>query len=63
MLIWSITFANNTQGLLNNKWIVTSLPRTSYPAICGTSSGHHMYIHLGETASTTASLKVRHVLK
>merc|ERR1739848_796174 len=31
---------------------------TSYPAICGTSSGHHMYIHLGETASTTASLKV-----
>jgi len=26
---------------------------TSYPTVCGTSSGHHMYIHLG--SSTTAS--------
>ena len=57
-IFWSITFANNTHGLLNNKLIVTALPRTSYPAICGTSSGHHMYIHLGRTSTTTASLKV-----
>ena len=57
-IFWSITFANNTHGLLSNKLIVTALPRTSYPAICGTSSGHHMYIHLGRTSTTTASLKV-----
>ena len=33
-------------------------PRTLYPAICGTSTGHHMYVHLGSTSANTAELKV-----
>jgi len=34
---------------------------TSYPAVCGTSSGHHMYVHLGsssETASATVTVSL-----
>merc|ERR1712212_293376 len=34
---------------------------TSYPSICGTSSGHHMYINLGsssETASATITISL-----
>jgi len=31
---------------------------TSYPAVCGVSTGHHMYLNLGTTASTTATVTV-----
>lgn len=31
---------------------------TSYPAVCGTSSGHHMYLDIGSTASNTATITV-----
>jgi len=37
---------------------VDSSSTNSYPSICGKSNGHHMYIHIGRTASATASLKV-----
>jgi len=29
---------------------------TSYPAICGTSSGHHMYLHLGSSSDSASAL-------
>merc|ERR1711892_1007377 len=31
---------------------------TSYPAVCGTSSGHHMYLDMGSTASNTATITI-----
>jgi len=37
---------------------VESSSTTSYPVICGVSSGHHMYVNIGRTSAATASLKI-----
>lgn len=31
---------------------------TSYPAVCGTSTGHHMYLDVGATSGNTATITV-----
>jgi len=45
---------DSVQAVLSIESAVT----TSYPAVCGTSTGHHMYLDVGATAANTATITV-----
>jgi len=50
----------NTLGVCTDTFMVTGQTGVNPPTICGTNTGHHMYVEFGTEASDTAKIEVKY---